>query len=151
MPAPLNPNLWAVVLHDEDGVPISSTNPIPIVASLNIQQVQHIETVTPIPAGGTFFGVGRDCEDYESFGISVFLDPDAGQALDCSIVVENSSDGGATWREVDTIPVAAAADASETINRVYSVCRQHYRVSVVNLDGSNALDATEVISMLKPI
>ncbi len=30
MPAPLNPNLWATVLHDEDGNPISSTNPLPV-------------------------------------------------------------------------------------------------------------------------
>lgn len=29
MPAPLNPNLWATVLHDEDGVPTgTATNPI---------------------------------------------------------------------------------------------------------------------------
>lgn len=121
------------------------------VTLLGVTQVQNIETVAALAAGATFNGVARNCINYESFGISVFLDPDAGQALDCSIVVENSSDGGLTWREVDTIPVAAAADASETINRVYSVCRQHYRVSVVNLDGLNALDATEVISMLKPI
>jgi hypothetical protein len=30
MPAPLNPNLWASVLHDEDGVPISASNPLPV-------------------------------------------------------------------------------------------------------------------------
>lgn len=30
MPAPLNPNLWASVLHDEDGIPISATNPLPV-------------------------------------------------------------------------------------------------------------------------
>jgi hypothetical protein len=30
MPAPLNPNLWPSVLHDEDGIPISPTNPLPV-------------------------------------------------------------------------------------------------------------------------
>jgi hypothetical protein len=33
MPAPLNPNLWPAVLHDEDGVPISATNPLPVTGS----------------------------------------------------------------------------------------------------------------------
>lgn len=37
MPAPLNPNLWPSVLHDEDAVPISALNPLP---------------VTPISGGG---------------------------------------------------------------------------------------------------
>jgi hypothetical protein len=37
MPAPLNPNLWPSVLHDEDGVPISPLNPLP---------------VTPVAGGG---------------------------------------------------------------------------------------------------
>jgi hypothetical protein len=30
MPAPLNPNLWPSVLHDEDGNPISAANPLPV-------------------------------------------------------------------------------------------------------------------------
>jgi hypothetical protein len=30
MPAPLNPNLWATVLHDEDGNAISASNPLPV-------------------------------------------------------------------------------------------------------------------------
>lgn len=30
MPAPLNPNLWPSVLHDEDAIPISPTNPLPV-------------------------------------------------------------------------------------------------------------------------
>lgn len=29
MPAPLNPNLWAVVLHDADGNPVGPDSPIP--------------------------------------------------------------------------------------------------------------------------
>lgn len=30
MPAPLNPNLWPSVLHDQDGIPISPSNPLPV-------------------------------------------------------------------------------------------------------------------------
>lgn len=30
MPAPLNPNFWASILHDEDGAPISASNPLPV-------------------------------------------------------------------------------------------------------------------------
>jgi hypothetical protein len=30
MPAPLNPNLWPSVLHDEDGIPIGPLNPLPV-------------------------------------------------------------------------------------------------------------------------
>lgn len=159
MPAPLNPNLWPSVLHDEDGNPISPSNPLPVTGPggapleaviTQVRQVQNEETVAPLGAGATFNGADRDCENYESFGISVFLDPDAGQALNCSVVVENSIDG-VTWRTVDTISVAGAADASSTLNRVYSVTRKFYRVSVTNNDGGNPLDATEVISMMKPI
>lgn len=29
MPAPLNPNLWAVVIHDADGIPVGPDSPIP--------------------------------------------------------------------------------------------------------------------------
>ena len=157
MPAPLNPNLWAVVLHDEDGIPISPSNPLPISASLDIQQVQHIETVAPLTAGGSFTGADRDCEDYESFGISVYVASDTpGVAINAIVTVENSVDG-TTWRVVDEItltgPTPTAPDLATPIalNRVYSVCRQFYRVSIENNDGSNGLSVTEVISMLKPI
>jgi hypothetical protein len=115
-----------------------------------ILQVQNVETTTPLGAGATVNGASRDCEVYESFGISVYLDPAAGEALDASVVVENSIDG-VTWREVDTVPISGAADATVQLNRVYSVTRQFYRVSVVNNDMSNAMDATEVVSMLKPV
>jgi hypothetical protein len=30
MPAPLNPNLWPSVLHDENGIPIGPLNPLPV-------------------------------------------------------------------------------------------------------------------------
>lgn len=161
MPAPLNPNLWPVVLHDEDGVPQgTASNPLivsggagPGVAAIitGLTQVQNVETVTPLGASATFNGAARDCINYESFGISVYVEADPAAPLDTDVVVENSSDGGATWRTVDTISLKNSVNGSnKTLNRVYSVTRQDYRVSVTNNDGT-ALVATEVVSMLKPV
>lgn len=116
-----------------------------------ITQVQNIETVVPLAAGATFVGAARNCINFESFGISVFLDPAAGVAISATALVENSSDGGATFRQVDSTPLVGAVDATVQLNRVYSVTRQHYRVSITNNDGVNAMDATELISMQKPI
>jgi hypothetical protein len=122
-----------------------------IVVSSGATQIQNIETVVPLAAGATFVGAARDCINFESFGISVFVDPDAGVAIDATVLVENSSDGGVTFRTVDSIPLAGAVDATVTLNRVYSVTRQHYRVSITNNDGVDAMDASELISFLKPI
>lgn len=146
MPVPLNPNLWPVVLHDEDGVPVSPVNPIP----LALTQVQNVETSAPLGAGASAVGSSRDCINYESFGISAYVAPSAGQVLDVTVLVENSTDG-VTFRTVDTINLSGAADAAAQLNRVYSVCREFYRVTVTNNDGAHALSATELISMLKPI
>jgi len=162
MPAPLNPNLWPSVLHDEDGVPISSSNPLPVsvggggggnvnVVLTQVTQVQNIETTTPINHTDTFVGAARDCLQYESFGISVYLEPDAGQTVDATVLVENSSDG-VTWRQVDSFSLnGAAADAAAQVNRVYSVTRRYYRVSVTNDDVTNDLTVSEVNSMQKPV
>lgn len=124
---------------------------------VGITQVQNVETVDPLAASGSFVGAARNCLNYESFGISVYLASDvAGVAIDATAFVENSADG-VTWRIVDTIlltgpaPVAPALADPITLNRVYSVCRQYYRVSIENNDGTNALSATEVISMQKPV
>jgi hypothetical protein len=35
MPAPLNPNLWPSVLHDENGNPINALNPLPVAAIIS--------------------------------------------------------------------------------------------------------------------
>ena len=40
MPAPLNPNLWPSVLHDENGIPIGPLNPLPVSV-----------TISPTPPG----------------------------------------------------------------------------------------------------
>lgn len=120
------------------------------VSITGVTQVQNTETTTPLAAAGTVTGAARDCLSYESFGVSVYLDPDAGQALNVTLNVQNSIDG-VTWRTVDTVALAGAADATVVLNRVYSVCRRYYRAQLVNNDGSNGLDATELITMLKPI
>lgn len=120
-------------------------------ASINgVEQDQAIETVAPLGAGATFTGAARDCDDFESFGISVFVTAGVG-ALNATVTVENSSDGGVTFRSVESVNLVGAAGASETFNRVYSVTRTHYRVKITNNDGVNALTATELISMRKPI
>lgn len=114
-----------------------------------VTQVQNIESVAPLGAGITFAGAARDCLLFESYGISVLLDPASGKAVACTVLVENSTNG-ITFREVDSFSVAGAVDATKTVNRVYSVCRQYYRVSVTN-NGADTLTATEVISMQKPV
>lgn len=55
MPAPLNPNLWPSVLHDEDGVPISASNPLPTTSSFTVTPGTTIETPanTPVAAAAT--------------------------------------------------------------------------------------------------
>lgn len=115
-----------------------------------VTQSQAEETVAALGAGATFTGTARDCLLYESFGISVFLDPLAGQSLNVTVLVENSTDG-VTFRQVDSVTLSGSADVNQYLNRVYSVTRQYYRVSLTNNDGAHALTATEVISMRKPI
>jgi hypothetical protein len=61
MPAPLNPNLWPSVLHDEDGIPIGPLNPLPVVPGVGtILESPEDVTVTagdteplPTPPAGT--------------------------------------------------------------------------------------------------
>jgi hypothetical protein len=158
MPAPLKPHLYPVVLHDEDAVPVgTASNPLIVnvggggsgVVITGLTQVQTPETVTPLDPSETFNGADHDCENYESFGVSIYVKAGVG-SLNATVLVENSSDG-VTWRTVDTVSLAGAVGAEAQLNRVYSVTRQFYRVSVTNNDNTNALDETEVVSMLKPV
>ena len=114
-----------------------------------ITQVQNTESTAALGAGATFVGSSRDCINYESFGISVYVKAGAG-SLSVTVLVENSTDG-VTFRTVDSVTLSGGVGAAAQLNRVYSVCREFYRVSVTNGDGANALTNTEVISMLKPI
>jgi hypothetical protein len=134
---------------------VSGGVPVPVTVSggaivTAVTQVQNTESVAPLGAGASVAGASRDCINYESFGISVFLTPQVAAALNATALVENSRDG-VTWRTVDSVPMSGAAGVSVALNRVYSVTREFYRVSVTNNDGANALLATEVISMQKPI
>ncbi len=115
-----------------------------------LKQVQNVESVAALGAGATVNGASRDCINYESFGISVFLDPLAGQAINVTVLVENSRDG-VTFRQVDSVTLVGATDANMYLNRVYSATRQYYRVSLINNDGAHALTGTELISMQKPV
>lgn len=116
-------------------------------------QVQNIETVEPLVAGASFTGAARDMLKYESFGISAYVDAKPAAAPNVTVIVENSSDGGTTWREVDSVTLTGggAAGATDKLNRVYSVTRRHYRARLVNNDAVNALDVTELVTMQKPV
>lgn len=131
-----------VIVIGGGGIPVT-------VAISGIQQVPIIESVAPLGAGATFTGAAHDCTNFESFGISVLAKAGAG-SLDATVVVENSFDG-LTWEPVDSVTLSGGVGAQSALNRVYSVTRQFYRVSVTNNDGANALATTQVGSMLKPI
>lgn len=116
-----------------------------------LTQIQNVENgLVPLGAGATLTGASRDCISYESFGVSVYLDPTAGQAVNVTVLVENSRDGS-TWRQVDSVLLSGAVDANVPFNRVYSVTREYYRVSLINNDGAHGLTISELISMQKPV
>lgn len=167
MPVPLRPEFYASVLHDADGNPIASVLVAGVrrlavdatisgaivvgaITIMGVDQDQVVETVVPLASGVTFTGGSRDCDKFESFGVSVFVTAGAG-ALNVTVAVENSSDGGVTWRPVDSVVLAGGVGASASFNRVYSVTRQHYRAKVTNNDGVNADAVTELVTMRKPI
>jgi len=130
------------------GVPV----PPPVMVSSSITgvvQTQTVETIAPLGAGASKVGVSHDCINFESYGISVFVIAGVG-ALNVTVLVENSVNG-ATWRPTDSVTLSGAAGATGVLNRVYSVTREFYRVTVTNNDGVNALATTEMISILKPI
>lgn len=138
--------VWRLAVDAILGGPII----IGAVTIAGVDQDQAIETTTPLAAGAAFAGASRDCDKFESFGISAFVTAGVG-ALDVTVLVENSSDGGVTYRFVDSVNLVGGVGASASLNRVYSVTRQHYRVSITNNDGVNALTVTELVSMRKPI
>lgn len=158
---------------DDDAIPVGDTSPTVIAleygfdgvdwarktvsaagaASVSITenvQIQNIETTAALGASATFTATTRDMINHESYSISVIITRSAVDT-DVDVIVENSSDGGAVFREVDTINLAVtAANPTETLNRVYSVTRQDYRVRLVN-NTANALSVTELITMQKPV
>jgi len=164
MVVPLKPQLEGAVLHDQDGNPISSVldglirrlavDAAVAVAANNALdgsiQVQAVETVTPLAGSTTFTGAARDCITFESFGISVFITRGAVNT-NVDVIVENSSDGGVTFREVDRVNLPVTPSTlSRALNRVYSVTRQHYRAKLIN-NTANALSVTELVTMRKPV
>lgn len=127
-----------------------SVSPLVTATITGVTQSQNIETIVALAAATTFNGAARACATNESFGVSAFVQAGVG-ALDVTVLVENSSDGGVTWREVDTIKLVGGVGESRTLNRTYSTTRNHYRASITNNDAVNALAATELVTMQKPI
>lgn len=130
-----------------------AANPVPVSGTIVVSgqpQIQAVETTTPLAGGATFTGAAQDCINFESFGISVFISRLAADT-NIDVIVENSSDGGVTFRQVDIVNLPVTpANPTRILNRVYSVTRQRYRVKLVN-NTANALAATECISMRKPV
>jgi hypothetical protein len=146
MPLPVKGEVVPVTLIDPaTGLPIT----ISVVSTPN-PQVQGVDQVLPLAANTATPANSRDCILYESFGISCFVKAGAG-SLNVTVLVENSLDG-ATWDPVDTIQmVDPAIGAGQSLNRVYSVTRQFYRVSAKNNDAVNALAVTRLVDMRKPV
>jgi hypothetical protein len=121
------------------------------VAAINFNiQVPIEETVIPLGPLGAFVGALHDCINYAGFGVSAEIVRGAGDAT-VNLVVEDSSDNGLTWHEVETLALdVTAAAPSMTLSRVYSPVRRYMRVSLVNT-AAVALAGTSLAVMLKPI
>jgi len=114
------------------------------------QQVQHIETETALIGSGSFTSTARDYLNYESMGVSVFIERDTADT-NVDVTIEHSKDGTTNWRTVEVVncPVTAAAPTYK-LDRVYAVTRRYYRVKLEN-KTANALKTTDLVVMQKPI
>lgn len=80
MPAPLNPNLWPSVLHDENGVPIGPLNPLPV----------DVTVVVPSQPNATSFATGQ--KNVASHGTAVILPTQAvPNGFSVSIIAKKSN------------------------------------------------------------
>ena len=115
---------------------------------VNFQQF-FTETTAAIGPSASFTSAVFDCEGFESFAISIFLQRNVADT-DVDYFVENSLDG-ITFRQVDTknLPLSTA-EPTQIVNRVYSVTRSFMRVRLVN-NTVNGLLATELIVGQKEI
>jgi hypothetical protein len=113
-------------------------------------QFQNVETTAALGGGASFSSPTRNYTHFETMGISVFVQRSVADT-NVDVIIENSSDGGVTWREVDRVNLAVtAASPTATANRTYAVTRLDMRVRLVN-NTANALLATELITMQKVI
>jgi len=167
MAPPLKAHLAPEVPHDANGIPYDSTIRSDGKRALAVdtgaagggggtvqitenQQVQNVETTAALAGSGTFTSTARDYLNFEGDGVSVFIQRSAADT-NVDVFIENSSDGGVTFRNVETLNLAVTAAApTATLNRIYGVTRRHNRVRLVN-NTANALLATELVTMQKPI
>lgn len=96
MPAPLNPNLWATVLHDENGIPIGPLNPLPVTGGgggggAPPNQPTFAVNQVPVPSPGTAvqFGAQAVPNGFQIFiralvanNGTIYVGPDAATAQD---------------------------------------------------------------------
>ena len=95
MPAPLNPNLWATVLHDENGIPISPTNPLPVTggggggSSPNQPTFACNQVLVPTPGSAEQFNTQAVPNGFQIFiralvtnNGTIYVGPDAATAED---------------------------------------------------------------------
>ena len=95
MPAPLNPNLWATVLHDENGIPISPTNPLPVTGggggggADNQPTFACNQVIVPTPGTAVQFDVQAVPNGFQIFvralvanNGTIYVGPDAATAQD---------------------------------------------------------------------
>lgn len=112
-------------------------------------QVQLIETVAALGASATFTGAERNNINFEAFGLSVYL-LGGGTATTVTVTFQQSQAAAGTKRPADSVILNVAAGAAVYFDRIWHVTRQYGQVTLTN-NTANALAATEVITMQKPI
>ena len=113
-----------------------------------LDQVQIKETTTALGGSVTFTGDSRNMDKYDAVGVSIYIARDSTDT-DVDVTPQHSGDNS-TWRDIETVNLAVtAADSTATLNRVYAICRTHFRIKLVN-KTANGLATTEAFVMQKP-
>ena len=116
-------------------------------------QVDDVQTTTPLAPSATFTSKEFDVDKYDSIGVSVFLTRDTVDT-DVDFIIEHrwrTSGAGSTYRQLDLVnlPVTGAAP-SNSLDSVYVSTRNLIRIRLVN-KTVNALSVTEFGVQLKPL
>jgi hypothetical protein len=132
-------------------VPVNIVASIPIPLAFANLQAAFVESTAPLGPSATFNGAPHDCINYAGFGVSLYIER-GGADTNVDLVVEDSIDGGITWRVLRpaiNLPVTA----SQLTNRasvVMSTIGQFVRATIINRTA-NVLGVTELAVMLKPV
>lgn len=161
MPVPLEPQLDGVVLHDENAVPISAANPLPVSAVLpplaNIavdgnEQIQTVEAIGLLAGGAAFDGASKDNINHEAMSASLTVSSTLGTTV--TVRFQQRATGADTFRDADVasfaVPAGGAPGPLVNFDRVWSVTRRFGRIRVENT-GANPLTTAELVVMQKPI